>query len=115
MTDLRRLRFRVRKLPNPYLKDDTETPIPPPTMDDPLVDGVPHTYNAEKTAWLEMRKAALERDGYRCGRCGASSPPYYVHHIRARKDGGEDELSNLETLCKACHVQTDSYGRNRTG
>ena len=41
-------------------------------------------------------------------RCGNQAE--HAHHIKAQKDGGSDELSNLEYLCEPCHMNTDSYG-----
>ena len=76
--------------------------------------------------WRAQRKAALERDEYRCQRCGRQAPQdewwrvVAVHHKRKirlfydEKAGGIDyrqanELNNLETLCHECHKVADGH------
>jgi 5-methylcytosine-specific restriction endonuclease McrA len=44
----------------------------------------------------------LQRDGWRCQRCG-SSRELQVHHMRPRSQLGGDVAENLITLCSACH------------
>jgi len=65
--------------------------------------------------WPEQRRRALERDGYRCQRCGAPHDPrrpLQVHHIRPFRTFGyvpgentayleANRLENLITLCPA--------------
>ena len=115
LTDIRLSPFRHRIDPNPYLAEEVVTPVRPATLDTPFRDSGSNNYNPKKTEWLETRQLVLERDNYRCVRCGSVYPPHYIHHILAQKEGGKDNLDNLETLCHKCHVQTESYGRNRTG
>jgi len=57
--------------------------------------------------WKEMHKAVLERDGYRCRRCGCKSAwknKLNVHHMIPFPDSKfqitEDKLI---TLCRKCH------------
>ncbi len=71
--------------------------------------------------WTEMRRRARERDGYRCRHCGAperEDREHDVHHLRPFRDFGyapgendhyllANELSNLVTLCRACHWRAD--------
>ena len=79
--------------------------------------------------WEVQRRRALERDGYRCRRCGVPDTPerpLHVHHIRPfRTFGyvpGENEaykeanrLDNLITLCPRCHRLAETSVRLRTG
>lgn len=51
----------------------------------------------------QTRATVLERDRQICQACG-KSPAAQVHHIKARRHGGEDKLSNLVTLCGRCHM-----------
>jgi hypothetical protein len=59
----------------------------------------------------EQRTRILERDGYRCKKCGwhVADPSTHgkrfveVHHIRPVHEGGGSEDTNLETLCNVCH------------
>ena len=53
-------------------------------------------------AWARLRRAVLERDGYRCVKCGRSGRLEVDHRIR-KEDGGGDELDNLQALCRECH------------
>ena len=86
--------------------------------------------------WKRLREEALKRDGYKCVNCGAaqtrglvSGYDYHtgatevevatggarleVDHIVEIRDGGpEFDLSNLRTLCHACHV-TKTVARTR--
>jgi len=55
--------------------------------------------------WKELRKKTLLRDGNKCQSCGTSEPPFLVHHKEEREKGGKDELENLVTLCKSCHMK----------
>jgi 5-methylcytosine-specific restriction endonuclease McrA len=52
------------------------------------------------------RRQAMQRDGNRCVECG-STQDLQVHHIVPRREGGSHELSNLITLCAACHERLD--------
>lgn len=53
--------------------------------------------------WRRARKAALERDGFACLRCGTTAGSLLVHHRRPLADGGTHALANLATLCAPCH------------
>ena len=54
-------------------------------------------------AWEWARRAALDRDGWRC-RCG-SPVDLEVHHVVPLAQGGAAlALDNLETLCRGCHI-----------
>jgi hypothetical protein len=70
----------------------------------------------------EQRTRILERDGYRCRRCGWSvgDPPAHgkrfveVHHGIAVAHGGGSEDENLETLCNVCHDAIPAPSRDRS-
>lgn len=58
-----------------------------------------------REVWNATRLRVLERDGYACVRCrGTLSVD--TAHIDHRKSGklGTNEMSNLRTLCRRCHV-----------
>jgi len=71
--------------------------------------------------WAKLRKQAVERDGYRCRVCN-SSKKLDVHHRLYAKIWGEEEATDLTTLCSDCHelfslkkkslVKTPSAPRN---
>ena len=50
------------------------------------------------------RRAALERDGWRCRKCGKAGQ-LEVHHVESLEDGGTHDLDNLRTLCRGCHIR----------
>jgi len=50
-----------------------------------------------------LRIACLMRDGYTCQHCGKQGVRLEAHHIVYREHGGKDTLTNLLTLCAACH------------
>ena len=74
-----------------------------------LTDGYkPHKWQYQESHRLDenLRKAVILRDGCRCMECGKSGCRLEVHHIRPRRKHGTDILSNLITLCGACHEKT---------
>jgi 5-methylcytosine-specific restriction endonuclease McrA len=50
----------------------------------------------------QLRIRTLQRDGWKCQRCG-SSLNLQVHHLRFRGRLGSDVPDNLITLCMDCH------------
>lgn len=71
-----------------------------------MTDGYrPYRWQYQKSNRLDgnLRRAALVRDGFRCRECGSSGTVLEVHHIRPRRDGGPDTISNLISLCHTCH------------
>ncbi len=58
----------------------------------------------EPSRWGRVRRQALERDGWRCRRCGRPGR-LEVDHIRPLRQGGAAyDLGNLQTLCRGCHI-----------
>ncbi len=53
--------------------------------------------------WGEIRNRVHVRDGA-CVRCG-SHRRLQVHHRVPLRDGGGNDLSNLELLCDECHTR----------
>ena len=54
--------------------------------------------------WERLRRAALDRDGWRCTRCG-SPAELEVHHVLPLAQGGAAlDLANVETVCRGCHL-----------
>lgn len=51
--------------------------------------------------WRELRAQVMARDPI-CKRCHAK-PSKHADHKLAKRDGGRDELANLEGLCHSCH------------
>ena len=54
-------------------------------------------------AWDRFRLRVLDRDGWRCLKCG--KPGREVDHIKPLKWGGEMfDPANCQTLCRGCHI-----------
>jgi len=72
--------------------------------------------------WRGIAKQVRLRDGSRCRMCGrgqAEGASLSVDHIIPREQGGGDELTNLQTLCDACHglksgIETTRRARRRS-
>jgi len=109
MADTPRIKYHSLKRTNPYLDEDS---LPMQLHDEPFPEVWTGASNPEYEELEIAKRQALERDGYRCVRCG-SQEKIQVHHIQALCDEGTNELDNLETLCERCHVTTPSYGRKR--
>lgn len=66
-----------------------------------------------------LRKDVLERDGYKCVRCGMTDEehkakwarPITVDHID--RDRSHNVMGNLQTLCLICHGRKDLLPRLR--
>jgi 5-methylcytosine-specific restriction endonuclease McrA len=56
-----------------------------------------------KQVYRRLMKRVLERDGWRCRKCG-SLKDLQVHHKIRRSHQGHDALANLVTLCAYCHM-----------
>jgi 5-methylcytosine-specific restriction endonuclease McrA len=54
-------------------------------------------------AYRELMKRVLDRDDWRCQKCG-SLENLQVHHRVKRSQQGSDALGNLTTLCAYCHM-----------
>ncbi len=50
-----------------------------------------------------LLKALVERDGYRCTKCGAEKD-LHIDHIVPVSAGGTNQLSNLQFLCRPCNI-----------
>ena len=61
--------------------------------------------NSSREIQPELRKLALERDGYACQKCGTENAPLHCHHIKPVGDEPIEsaDLDNVITLCVGCH------------
>ena len=58
-----------------------------------------------KRRWAAVRRSILQRDGYRCTQCGKAGR-LEVDHIQAVHQGGDPwDERNLQTLCRADHIE----------
>ena len=56
-----------------------------------------HHTKISRSRWQRIRRAVLDRDGWRCTKCGQPGR-LHVHHIRPLERGGGNEDQNLATL-----------------
>ncbi|WP_046698977.1 HNH endonuclease [Moraxella bovoculi] len=64
--------------------------------------------------WRRLRDSILLRDQYTCRCCGRVGGDLELDHIVNIANGGTDDPSNLQTLCKSCHAKKthrESQGR----
>ena len=56
---------------------------------------------------LEVRKYVFERDSYQCQSCGKTQleTQLTIDHIIPLARGGQNDISNLQTLCYPCNHQ----------
>ncbi|MDG5760244.1 HNH endonuclease [Natronococcus sp. A-GB1] len=59
--------------------------------------------------WDRRRQEVYRRDDYQCANCRRRGGPHgdvelHAHHIVPKSRGGIHELSNLITVCEACHT-----------
>lgn len=76
--------------------------------------------------WAQIRRAVLERDGYKCQHCGVAhgelksnekGRPFKVFlqvaHLDHDKENNEVALARLLALCQPCHLANDTEHRER--
>ena len=62
-----------------------------------------HVNRLDWRRWAYARREALDRDGWRCTKCGKAGV-LEVDHVKPLDQGGESyKLENLATLCRECH------------
>ena len=63
--------------------------------------------------WQATRRAAFERDGYRCRQCGRAGR-LEAHHEPPLKDGMDPfDVAGIKTLCRGCHIERHRGERRR--
>ena len=62
----------------------------------------------DRKRWRKVRLTIFERDGYRCRVCG-NAGMLECDHIRPLHWGGSMwSPSNLQTICRGCHIRKTS-------
>ena len=54
--------------------------------------------------WRRLRRTVLERDGWRCKRCGKAGVLEVDHVTPMQHGGAEWDSANLQVLCRGCHI-----------
>lgn len=63
--------------------------------------------------WERTRRRILDRDNYRCRKCGRPGR-LEVHHVTPLHRGGAPlDPANLLTLCHGCHIREHSREKER--
>lgn len=67
------------------------------------ITGIPRKDSPSR--WRLVRRAVLDRDGWRCCKCKRAAGRFEVDHIKPLHLGGEPwDLDNLQSLCPGCHI-----------
>ena len=67
----------------------------------------------DQRLWRRARQKALLTAGFRCEQCRRAGR-HEVHHRTALKDGGDPyEQSNLQVLCRDCHIELHRNRRSK--
>lgn len=52
--------------------------------------------------WRKLRRAILDRDGWRCQRCGRAGA-LEAHHVNGNPS--DNRPANLAAVCRPCHIE----------
>ena len=63
-----------------------------------------HGGGAKGPAWERQRRQAFDRDRWRCQVCGKSGR-LEAHHLTEIAHGGSNDLNNLQSVCRTCHIE----------
>lgn len=67
-----------------------------------------HAGYARSREWRRLRLRVFDRDNYRCTVCGKAGRRLECDHLVRREDGGTDEMENLRTVCRGCHIELNA-------
>ena len=60
--------------------------------------------NVNRREWVRLRRLVFARDGWRCMKCGQRGR-LECHHVEPLWAGGSNDLANLLTVCRSCHIR----------
>ena len=69
------------------------------------------------TEWTKLREVILKRDAGLCQPCKSTDRVTLareVDHIKPKAEGGTDDESNLQSICRACHL-TKTQAESKRG
>jgi RNA-directed DNA polymerase len=111
MSDQPLTKYRSRSPSNPFLTDSWEVEREQ-VADAPLPDYVWLGNAQNNEEWRELKEDIKAERGAHCEQCG-NPVNLDLHHLRARRYGGQDTRENAQLLCEPCHVRTLTYGDHR--
>ena len=80
-----------------------------------LIDSEPRVHAQKFIGKRKIREFIFKRDGYKCLKCGNINK-LQIDHINPISRGGENKLSNLQTLCNSCNSKKrDNFKDYRNG
>ena len=59
----------------------------------------------DRKRWARLRREVLDRDSWKCVKCGRRGRLEVDHRLAMRFGGEVYDLENLQTLCRACHLE----------
>ena len=65
--------------------------------------GSRHHIALDRPLFQRVRRAVLDRDGWRCQRCKRYGNEC-DHRTPLRNGGAPYDMDNLQTLCRGCHI-----------
>lgn len=68
------------------------------------------TTRKDRARWEYTRRAAFERDGWRCTRCGKAGRLEAHHEPPLERGGHPFALAGIVTLCRSCHISRHCTG-----
>lgn len=107
MSDLPITKYRSRNPPNPYLSGAWTTDLETAEAPLPAYVWLGNAENNEE--WRKLKAEIKAERGAKCEGCG-STVELDLHHVKARRYGGQNTKENAQLLCERCHVQTPTYG-----
>jgi group II intron reverse transcriptase/maturase len=110
MSDQPLTKYRSRRPQNPFSTGDWGTELA--QVETPLPDQVWLGNAPNNEEWRELKEQIKAERGAKCERCG-SPVDLDLHHLKARRYGGQNTKANAQLLCEHCHVQTPTYGDHK--
>jgi 5-methylcytosine-specific restriction endonuclease McrA len=107
MSDQSITKYKSRNRPNPYLVADHMTSVQIPEMAMPEYVWLGNAENNE--IWREIKAEVEAERREQCENCGRRVS-LDLHHLKARRYGGQDTKENAQLLCEDCHARTPTYG-----
>ncbi len=110
MSDQPITKYRSRHPPNPYIEQDWGTSLQMEETSLPQYVWLGNAQNNEQQR--ELKEQVKAERGAKCESCG-SLMKLDLHHLKARRCGGQTVKENVQLLCRNCHAQTPSFGDHR--
>ena len=77
--------------------------------EDDFINMATYSEKLRDPRWQRMRLEILQRDSWKCTRCGNTENTLHVHHIKyCGKDPWDTPVEFLKTLCEFCHSLEES-------